>query len=346
MNQPALATAPHRDDAIDRFLAVSGWDNATRTKIPGDASFRRYERITRGKEMAILMDAPPEREDVKPYITVAEYLVSLGLSAPKIYARDVQNGFLLLEDLGDDLYSRLLAATAEAKRPAKELELYQPAIDVLIQLYQTKPAEEKPIPIPHYDEALYMRELHLLTEWFLPLALPEKSGKDAAQEFSALWMNLLKTLPDLGEMLVLRDHHADNLLWLPKRQENTRVGLLDFQDAVWGSPAYDLVSLLEDARRDVDAATVNHCLRYFAKGTGLDAAQLETAYAILGAQRNTKIIGIFSRLFVRDKKPRYLELLPRVWKHLERDLAHPALHSVKAWYDMHIPKASRSVVKA
>lgn len=328
----------NRDQLINEFLHAAGWAGAERSPLAGDASFRRYERIKGKGQHAVLMDAPPPQEDVRPFIRVGEQLLAHGMSAPRVIARDVERGFLLLEDLGDTLYSRLLR-----ELPQHEEETYLAAADVLIALYEHAHKADYTAFAP-YDTALLMRECMLLPQWFLPAIYPAEKAKQLEAEYEALWRELLTTLPAQRPVLVQRDYHADNLLWLPQRKGIARVGLLDFQDAVIGSPAYDMVSYLEDARRDVSASTVERAIAHYLSNTKQDAETFGKAYAMLGAQRNCKIIGIFVRLAVRDGKPNYLSFLPRVWKHLERDVSHPSLKRLAAWLDQHIPSDQRGVL--
>lgn len=341
MNPLAKAIPEDRNSHIDAFLARSGWGGARREAIPGDASFRRYERISHDGKTAILMDAPPEKEDVRPFVAVARYLTGVNLRAPKVLAQDEANGFLLLEDLGNDLFSRVLTAAKSTDKEKLEQKLYLEATDVLSRLYYQARGGNMP-GIPPYDNALLERELALLTEWYMPAIAGTEAAAKSQLPFRNAWENVLKSLPDLPVVATLRDFHADNLLVLPGLSGSDAVGLLDFQDAVIGSPAYDVVSFLEDARRDVSESTVKSCKGLFLQNTKLSADAFETAYAILGAQRNIKIIGIFTRLGVRDGKFRYQHYLPRVWGHLKHDLRHPALAPVANWVNEHIPTSWHS----
>lgn len=327
-----------RTQDITRFLEQAGWTGAQRTPLAGDASFRRYERIHKDGVVAVLMDAPPPQEDVRPFIRAAQQLQTLGLSAPQVLAEDVGRGFLLLEDLGDSLYSRELRHS-----PALEEQLYLEAAKVLAALYHDR-AKVDVSGFPAYDTALLMRECMLLAEWFLPAVMPQEKAAKLAEEYRQIWLGLLHQLPALPPVLVLRDYHADNLLWLPKRQGNKRVGLLDFQDAVIGSPAYDMVSYLEDARRDVSPEVVQASVKAYLNETGLNRDKFMISYALLGAQRNCKIIGIFVRLCVRDGKQNYLGYLPRVWAHLLHDVSHPALSVLAVWLERHILPEWRGVI--
>lgn len=327
-----------RNRQIDEFLEETLGEEATHEPLAGDASFRRYERVHFRQDSYVLMDAPPDKEDIRPFVTVAEFLLKQGLSAPKVVACDLGAGLLLLEDLGDALYSRFLA-----QFPEEELALYTVAVDALISLHQSG---EKP-NVPAYDEALFLQELGLFTEWFLPLIVEDSRQREMAiAEYEACWRSLLPLCRNgmPTDVPVLRDYHADNLLWLPERDGIARAGQLDFQDAVLGPVTYDLVSLLEDARRDVSTDTAEAMItHYLAAFPAVSPDAFYQSYAVMGAQRNLKIIGIFVRLCVRDGKANYLSFLPRVWGHLAHDLQHPALAPVRAWLDQYIPVSLRGI---
>lgn len=284
------------------FLAANSIENCEITKVAGDASFRSYYRISSSKEVYILMFAPPGHEDVRPFAKIDEFLVSHDFSAPKIVARDEEKGFLLLEDLGDDTYGRVLAA-----QKFEELPLYEKACDVLLELHKLKAPQDLAV----YNNALLFREVMLLVDWYLPLQKKEMSLEEKAR-FKFLWFQLFDLISKENQVLVLRDYHADNLMILPQRAGHKSVGLLDFQDAVIGAKAYDLVSLLEDARRDVDGNNRQQLFEYYLKKSGCDKKSFTTDYEILSLQRNVKILGIFARLSVRDGKHNYLNLMPRV----------------------------------
>lgn len=310
------------------FLNHSGWGDAERRPLAGDASFRRYERLHRGGETAVLMDAPPPQEDVRPFTRMARWLAQQGFSAPQILAEDAAQGFLLLEDLGDDLYARLLRHAGN-----DEHTLYAAAIDCLLELHKlAAPADLAPYDVPRLVD-----EAGLFPDWYLPALTGQPTPPAQRAAFDALLAELAPAAIMPQPIAVLRDFHAENLLWLPGRQGSARVGLLDFQDAVAGHPAYDLVSLLEDARRDVAPALAEAMLNRYIAGSGLDEASFRRAYAILGAQRNIRIIGIFTRLWKRDGKPGYQAFMPRMWGLLERDLAHPDLAALRAWIDAAVP---------
>ena len=320
-----------RTAAIDEFLAGAGWRAAKHAPLAGDASFRRYLRLAEGDRQAVLMDAPPPEENIRAFIHMARYLKDRGFSAPVVLAADETAGFALLEDLGDDLYLRVLDDGADAEL------LYGAAVDLLIALQ----AGALPEGVPPYDETRLLNEARLFIDWYLPALTGAEADREDRQAFDALWREAFDDLAEQPVVPVLRDYHADNLMWLADRRGIARVGMLDFQDAVIGPPAYDLVSLLEDARRDVEAPLVEAMIARFVAATGADEAAFRHAYAVLGAQRNTKIIGIFTRLWRRDGKARYLDMIPRVWRHLERDLGHPALSRLRAWLDGQVPPDRR-----
>ncbi|MEY3877215.1 MAG: hypothetical protein RLZZ191_898 [Pseudomonadota bacterium] len=310
---------------LDEFLTRHGWNDANISPVAGDASFRRYFRVnsaTRGK--AILMDAPPPHEDPQPFLDIAQYLTGHQFRAPEIYGTDLTRGLVLLEDFGDRRMREHLD-----DHPEYEAEIYRAAIDTIVRLAGTPAAHAQP-----YDMATYLREVQLLTEWYMP-AMGLSCDANA---FDQMWVDALAPLASCQNVTVLRDYHAENIMLLDDGEQ----GIIDFQDALVGHPAYDLVSLLQDARRDVRPELEADMLAYYltAANPGPD---FDAHYALLGAQRNTKIIGIFTRLWKRDGKERYLSFLPRMWGLLERDLAHPALANVKQWFDTHIPTEVRSL---
>ncbi|MCW0236235.1 MAG: phosphotransferase [Ferrovibrio sp.] len=326
---------PDRLAHSNAFLQRAGWGDAARSKLAGDASFRKYERLSRDGKPAVLMDAPPPQEDVRPFLRIARHLQSLGYSAPHILAEDADRGFLLLEDLGDDLFARLL------EQGSDETQLYEAAIDFLLDLHR-HPA---PADLVLYDEDRLIAETELFIDWYLPALTGRDTPSSLRQAFRFLWSILapevgLETTPG-RRILVLRDFHAENLIWLPERQGAARLGLLDFQDAVAGHPAYDLVSLLEDARRDVSPDLAEAMLQRYIAGSGVDDAAFRRAYAILGAQRNIRILGVFTRLWKRDGKQQYQTFMSRMWGLVERDLAHPALTDLRGWLNATVSPEQR-----
>jgi N-acetylmuramate 1-kinase len=310
---------------LDAFLAAAGWRDAVIEPLAGDASFRRYFRVRKGEQSAMLMDAPPPNEDPEPFLRAAKWLDANGLHAPQILAEDAGRGLVLLEDFGEVRMREYVD-----QWPADEREVYRAAIDALIELHRLPPG-----PFLDYSMSEYVREARLLTDWYCPA---QGLRVDAAG-YVAAWENVL------GQMLprqrpgvcVLRDYHAENIMLVGSL---TAQGLLDFQDALNGHPAYDLVSLLQDARRDVSPELEAEMFDYYVE-TARPGADFLADYARLGAQRNAKIVGIFVRLWKRDGKPKYLGYISRVWALLERDLAHPALEPVAKWFEANIPAELR-----
>jgi aminoglycoside/choline kinase family phosphotransferase len=330
------ATVAVRQRAVSDFLDACGWGGAVRAPLAGDASFRSYYRLSRGRDRAVLMDAPPPQEDIGPYVAVGAILRSLGFSAPEILAEDRAECLLLIEDFGDDTYTRLLAGGAD------EPALYTLAIDTLVGLQHAVAAGGAP-DLPSYDEARLLGEAALLVDWYLPAVLGTPVASRLREEYLTLWRAILpQAVEPFGSTLVLRDFHIDNLMLLPGRRGVRSCGLLDFQDAVLGPPAYDLVSLLEDARRDVsDRLRQAMTVRYLSAFPALDRAAFARSAAILAAQRNCKILGIFTRLWKRDGKPGYLAHIPRLWRLLEVELRDPALGTIAGWLDRYLPPAQR-----
>jgi aminoglycoside/choline kinase family phosphotransferase len=318
-------------DAAPEFLAKHGWAGAEIRPLSGDASFRRYFRVHRASgETAVLMDAPPAHEDLGPFLTVAGHLLDRGFAPPRPLAVDRGEGLLLLEDFGDDRVAPLLL-----REPERERGIYETAIDILAQVA----AQPAPDDLPLYDDAAMTREVLLFTDWYAPALGFEVDVDGWLAAWRTAWADAVRLALD-NPVLVLRDYHADNLMVLP---EAGKLGLLDFQDALAGHPAYDLVSLLQDARRDVAPELEEVMLeRYCDAANVADRATFRAHYEVLGAQRNTKILGIFTRLWKRDGKTFYRTLQPRVWAYLERNFDHPALAPVKAWFDDNVPADKRA----
>ncbi|MBM3621231.1 MAG: aminoglycoside phosphotransferase [Alphaproteobacteria bacterium] len=329
-----------RVDARRAFVVASGWGDARESLLAGDASFRTYYRLTRGDRTAVVMDAPPPQEDVRPFVRLARHLRALGLSAPEILAVDETEGFLLEEDLGDSTYARWFNAGHAAR---DERAMYALATDVLVHLAAQGSAAILP-GLARYDGEPLIDAAMLLPEWYLPQVAGRPASEAELDSYRAAWRQSLRALPSSPTTLVLRDYHQDNLLWLRERPGVRACGLLDFQDATTGHPAYDLMSLVEDARRDIAddlrAAMIEH---YLARAGVADHQGFMAAFAILGAQRHARVVGLFVRLLRRDGKPTYLPHLPRVWHLLERSLKHEALAPLRHWIDTHIPPDRRGI---
>lgn len=312
------------------FLDRHGWGGARIAPLAGDASFRRYFRVHGARGTAVLMDAPPALEDSRPFLAIGKYLDSIGFSAPQPLAIDLEQGLVLLEDFGDDRVGPVLAASA-----AREREIYETAVDILAALHDHPPGD-----VPPYAEAELLREARLFPDWYLPAV-----GVTEGPGYDAVWAPLWDAVRADPPVLTLRDYHADNLMILD-RPGLRGLGLLDYQDALAGHPAYDLASLLQDIRRvvspELEAAMID---RYIAARPGIDAAAFRTAYDILAAQRNIKILGVFTRLYVRDGKASYPAFHPRLWQLVTRDLERPALAGVADWFAAHVPADARHGVK-
>ena len=310
---------------VDEFLNEAGWGGSLIEPLVGDASFRRYFRIRNAGQSAMLMDAPPPHEDPGPFLHVGKWLIGHGLRAPAIHAEDVERGLVLIEDFGADRMRDWLD-----DNPEGEEAVYSHAIDTLAALHRCPPG-----PFDPYDMSVYQREAGLFVEWFCPL---QGLRVDEAAWIAAWNAALMPLLPRQNPgVTVLRDYHAENIMLLGDGEQ----GLIDFQDALVGHPAYDVVSLLQDARRDVSPDLERAMLDRYQSHIDADP-DFEADYARLGAQRNAKIVGIFARLWLRDGKARYLAMIPRVWQAMERDLEHPALGPVADWFAANIPAEVRT----
>ncbi|MEL6679801.1 MAG: phosphotransferase [Pseudomonadota bacterium] len=328
-----------RATRIDDFLTGAGWGEAARTPLAADASTRRYTRLRRGGATVMLMDAPYQPSDAAPgppyivgapgpFLAVTRALRDRGLSAPEVLAADEEAGLLLLEDLGDGIFARLID-----EDPTLETPLYAATVDLLAELHAGPACD-----LPPYDAETARIESAIALDWYC-LPSPDRADR-------AAFLELVGACVTPPSVPVLRDCHAENLIWLPHREGHARVGLLDYQDALMGDPAYDLVSLLEDARRDVADPLREAMLRRYLDRTGAEAATLHRAFAAWGAQRNLKILGIFARQRRRDGRDAYLPLLPRVWAHLQRDLAHPDLAALRTIVERIVPPPSAAHIDA
>lgn len=311
-----MTQSSDRADKLAAFLHSSDWASVRSVALAGDASRRRYHRLfddASGRQ-AIVMDAPPEAgEDVRPFLKVASYLRNLGLSAPEIYATDEEQGFLILEDFGEDLYDRVCL-----RSPASEPEIYDAAVDVLVRLSSADPMQGLE------DYGPRMTDLALSCfRWYAEPILE----RDLSEEREATRVALTPLIDELGpgRVTILRDYHAQNLLWLPERSGTAHVGLLDFQDAMLGHPAYDLISLTTDARRDVSSAIQTRCIDRFCDGLGQNRVDFSRQAAICSVQRNLRILMVFGRMSLHFGRPHYVDLIPRVWRYLQQDLQHPDL---------------------
>ena len=310
--------AVSRRQARKRFLSGAGWQDAEIRPLAGDASLRSYLRLVKPSDGSsrVLMDAPVETcGPLDPFIRATKFLEKAGLSAPAIHCADRGSGFLLLEDLGDGLVSRVVA-----DRPELEVGIYEVAIDLLVGLLALEPGPEFPVYSADAQSEIAADALW----WYHYGATGEARPEATGGEFRRLIAGMVSAL-DTGLVFIHRDYHAENLIWLPDRTGVRRLGLIDHQDGSLGHPSYDLVSILEDARRDIPAELREGLIRRYVRASGRSEDELRCELAISGAQRNLRILGVFARLALRDGKPGYIDLMPRVWGHLERDLSHPAV---------------------
>lgn len=352
----AWAAALARNAEIGRFVREAGWGGGTRVFLEGDASSRRYEQLLAEGRRAIIMDMPrrpdgPPVKDGLPYSAIAHLaedisavaavngeLTVRGFSAARIYACDLARGLALIEDLGPNQYGRMIAEGRDMREPMRE------AVAVLARIAGQTWPERVDIgggrvhEVPPYDMQAQLIEVDLLPSWFWPYRFGQPVPVELAAEFAGLWRTVLPLTVADPPVWTLRDYHSPNLIWIPERVGLARVGLIDTQDCVRGHPAYDLASMLQDARTDIDFAWADELFaQYCTLRPGIDRDAFTAAYAILGAQRASKILGIFARLSKRDGKPGYLRHMPRVSRYLERNLAHPVMAPLKRWFDKHLP---------
>jgi hypothetical protein len=355
----AYAEVLRRLDEIAAFLTTTPFATAVRSFLEGDASFRRYERLEKAGRRWILMDMPkrpdgPPVRDGKPYsqiahlaediravIAVNEELRQRGLSAPETLACDFDKGLAVIEDLGDNVFGRLMREGRDMRLPMSL------AVELLAEMArQDWPATAElrgqlPHRIAPYDREAMEIEISLLADWFWPLRRAEPMPAEVRAGLLDIWQPLLDRVLAGPRVWTLRDFHSPNLIWLPNRRGTARVGLIDTQDCVLGHPAYDVASLLQDARVDIPFAMADQLLDHYCdllrRSADFDETEFRVALAVLGAQRATKILGIFARLSRRDGKSGYLQHIPRVSRYLERNLSHPALARLKAWFDRHLP---------
>lgn len=305
-----------RESSLQQFLEKHGLEEEELLPLPADASKRRYFLLSH----TLIMDAAPPHEDTKAFENITNLLQEAGLTVPKIYAADHKNGFMLLEDFGDLTYRKALEDGHD------ELLIYKEVINALAHLHEK--VKKNTTKLPSYSLDLFLDRASLFIQWSdLPLSQGTK------EDFIGLWTEAFKNQPAVPQSIMMRDVMVDNLFWLPKKEGHKRSGFIDYQDARWGPVTYDLVSLLEDARRDVAPDLAQSLLKvYFARFPKLSPEDFMGSYCLWGAQRSTRILGVFSRLAKRDGKPKYLEHVPRVWAYLERDLQHPSLRGLKRWF--------------
>lgn len=324
------------------FLTRAGWADAATAPLADDCSYRRYFRLANATGKAVLMDAPPaDGEDVRPFVTVARRLRDWGLSAPAILADDPADGFLLIEDLGDNTYTRVLADGGD------EQQLYALAIDALIAIQQ-RDQSDAAREVPDYDDAVLLEGAGRFLDWYLGRGHGLSVPADAREAFFAAWRDCLSAVRDGPEVLVHRDYHVDNLMLLDDRPGVAACGLLDFQDAMMGPAPYDVMSLLQDARRDVapDVIATMRARYLAAMADRIDPAAFERIYRVLGLQRALRILGVFARQSVLLGNHRYLVHVPRLWRYIDENAAHHAAAPVRRWLDRFVPASAREVPMA
>ena len=360
---------PDREEQRRAFLAAHGLGDAVRAPLPGDASTRRYERLTRPScATLMLMDQPPAAESlpcdpdwspeerraqgwnavarlsagrIEAFAAVAAHLRSLGLSAPEIVAVDAPAGLAVIEDFGDDLFARVIEGGAD------EAPLYLAAVEALARLHdaptpETLSGPAGDWPLLSYDETALQGGADLFVEWLPKLEPRLRFDEAAVAEWRAAWGPTVRIGAAGATVMAHRDYHAENLIWIEAREGAARVGMIDFQDAVRAHPSWDLHSLLQDARRDVSPELEALALdRYFALRPQVEREPFMRAYAGLAALNEARILGIFARLIARDGKSRYRQFMPRMWAHLNANLAKPGLEPVAAWFDRHVPAELR-----
>jgi len=355
-----------REVLLDAFLETAGWGEATRTFLQGDASLRRYERLALKGRDAVLMDWPagPDApvasghsaysklahlaEDVRPFVAVGNYLTGLGLRSPEIIASDLVHGFLLLEDLGSADFGSVID---KGHGPAGEAldDMYRAGIDVLVALQQAGAPDALPVgdgsthTVPFFDDGIYRIETAMPLDWYLPVVMGREASDNLRAEYNAIWSALWPLIEAGPRTLFLRDFHSPNILWQSQGEGLARIGLIDYQDALMGSQAYDPVSFLQDARRDVSVERETVMRAYYVEAmknadARFDSQEFEAAYAVLGAERALRLMGLWPRLLKRDNKPHYMAHMARTQDYLRRNLAHPALSALAGFVETHFLK--------
>ncbi|WP_421780509.1 aminoglycoside phosphotransferase family protein [Kiloniella litopenaei] len=328
-------TADQREQQRIAFIKNAGWEGAAVEALPVDASARCYFRLIKGSETRIVMDAPPGiAEPVAVFAQVGRHLLSCGVSTPVIHHEDIENGFLLLEDFGDNTYAKLLKAGWD------EEKLYKLAVDVLVTMHSSQKLAQ--IDMPPYDLAFLIKEALIMADWYIPSVKGEALSAEARHDYVSAWCQVFKSLPLLPITLVLRDFHIDNLMILDGREGVASCGLLDFQTAVLGAAPYDLMSLVEDARRDIDDGLRTRMINRYLKAMEIDRDSDEgrafmSWYYVLSAQRHAKVLGLFTRLYARDQKDAYLKHVQRVSSLMSISLQNDILKPVKNWFDTYFP---------
>jgi len=295
------------------------------TSLQGDAGLRSYFRVKANNNSYIVMDCPPTYCSIEPFIEIGRYLRLQNFSAPEIFHSDAKKGFIILEDLGDINIKNFIQNSPSILHK----NIYYLIIDTLVSLQEKTPVSNLKI----YDNKFLLKELNLFVDCYIPYALNRNLTPIESDEYQNIWQEILDNQIPFSNCLVLRDYHVENIMYLEKYQGIKSLGLLDFQDAVIGSPIYDLVSVLEDARIKVSQDLAIDCIKHFTKQRKLKLAEVVTNYHILGAQRNSRILGVFARKLVKDKNDNYLQYIPLVLEYLNYDLSHPVMSKLKSWFN-------------
>jgi N-acetylmuramate 1-kinase len=324
-----------REELRIAFLEKNNLNTYKIEALPADASNRRYYRLSDNNVTYILMDAPPKQENITQFLNVKDILADIELSVPKVLFQDIENGFLILEDFGNNTYKELLDNKTEENEHLDEKKMYERAIDALAHLHQKGPKNSS---LSNFSERKFVDETMIFIDWYVDVLNGGRVSKSMTIKFKEILAHLHNQVKIFQNVVVLRDYHAQNIFWLENEVGVQKVGLIDFQDALIGSPIYDIVSLLQDARRDVSEEIVTSSItRYIKSFPNCSRKDLMMVYSILGVQRNLRIIGLFTKIAMKNKNTNYLALLPRVWRYIHSNLRHPILLPMRNWLEEVIP---------
>jgi aminoglycoside/choline kinase family phosphotransferase len=331
--------AHSRESLKAAFIEKSGWGNAEISFLAGDCSNRTYDRLTRpDKTTAVLMDAYGENEKIQSFVDISALLNRLGCSAPKVLSKDLENRFLLLEDFGDETFTMCL------EKDINPDILYESATNALVHLHKNFDLTMSP-SLPAYDPKTLLEQANVFLEWYFPSIHGKKASSLIVKEWEIAWHDAFRLIETAPKTIILRDFHVDNLVWLKDRNSIQQCGLLDFQDASIGPQVYDLVSLFEDVRQDVSPTLTKRLLKeYLSHFPLLDEESFMAQYYTVGAQRATRIIGVFSRMLLKQNRDHYMRFIPRTWKWLENDLKHDNLLAIRHWFDQYFPEEKRRAI--
>jgi aminoglycoside/choline kinase family phosphotransferase len=321
-----------REKLKSQFLKRLNLDKHSIMPIAADASYRKYYRVTQGDSSFIVMDSMPFYENNEAFVRLAKHLISQGFSAPNIYNYDAENGFLVIEDFGDVSFNKLLTNVSKYSSYKSIEEVYQDLVDSLMLLHKA----EIPSDVENYSDEILLQELRMFADWYVPVVTGDALSQNQIDSYLTIWKSILKFARIFEEVLVLRDFHIDNLLYLEKNEGLKRIGIIDFQDGLIGSPIYDIVSLLEDARCDVSQKTTETAINYYLdRNPDVTRKDFLAVYNILGAQRNSRILGVFAKKAIEGDS-RYMKYVPRVKGYLDNNLNHPLLVPLKSWINKNL----------